>query len=78
MHFSALATTPGQPAEVADANVNLASKLFRTFTAQMEALNRHRGTISHPLVVGNVNVNDGGQAVVGSVQHSGPEKTKDK
>jgi hypothetical protein len=78
MHFLALATTQGQPAEVVDANANLASKLFRTFTAQMEALNRYRAAISHPLVVGNVNVNDGGQAIVGSVHHSGPEKTKDK
>jgi hypothetical protein len=74
MHFSALATAAGQPAEFVEANVNLASKLSRTFTAQMEALNRHRGTISHPLVVGNVNVNDGGRAIVGSVQHSGPEE----
>jgi hypothetical protein len=77
MHFLALATASGQPAELVHANVNLASKLFRTFTAQMDALNRHRGTMSHPLVVGNVNVNDGGQAIVGSVQHSGLKKTKD-
>ena len=41
----------------------------------MDALNRYRGKIGHPVVVGNVNVNDGGQAIVGSVQRSGSEST---
>jgi len=75
MHFLELGTTPGQPSDAAEAHVNSANKLFRTYTAQMEALNRHRGTISHPLVVGSVNVNDGGQAIVGSVQRSDSEST---
>jgi len=57
-----------------DVNTNLAVKLLRTFTAQMEALNRHRGKITPPMVVGSVNVNDGGQAIVGSVNHPGPGK----
>jgi hypothetical protein len=48
-----------------DANVNRANKLLRTFTAQLEALNRHRGKITQAMVVGNVNVSDGGQAIVG-------------
>lgn len=75
MHFLARATAQGQSSEVVDANVNWANKLFRTFTAQMDALNRHRGKIS-PVVVGNVSVNDGGQAIVGYVQHSGSERTQ--
>ena len=57
-----------------DANVNRANKLLRTLTAQMEALNRHRGKITQPMVVGNVNTADGGQAIVGSVNHPGPGK----
>ena len=50
-----------------DANVNRAVRLLRTFTAQMEGLNRHRGKGGQQMVVGNVNVNDGGQAIVGTV-----------
>lgn len=40
----------------------------------MEALNRHRGKITQPMVVGNVNIADGGQAIAGSVNHPGPGK----
>ncbi len=75
MHFLALGMTQGQPFEAVEPYVNCANKLFRTYTALMEALNRHRGKIGPPVVVGNVNVNDGGQAIVGSVQRSGSEST---
>jgi hypothetical protein len=57
-----------------DANINRATKLLRTFTMQMEALNRHRGKVGQQMVVGNVNVNEGGQAVVGQVSHDGRGK----
>lgn len=63
-----------QTTEGMEANIHLATKLTRTFTAQMEALNRHRGKIGQPMVVGNVNVNEGGQAVVGPVTHRGRGK----
>lgn len=62
--------------EVVEASVNRAYKLLRTFTSQMEALNRHRGKISQ-MVVGNVNIHDGGKAVVGPVNHSGPGKDRE-
>jgi len=62
--------------EVVEANVNRANKLLRTFTSQMEALNRHRGKISQ-MVVGNVNIHDGGKAIVGPVNHSGPGKDRE-
>ena len=52
-----------------DANINRATKLTRSFTALMEALNRHRGKIPQQMIVGNVNVNDGGRAIVGPVSH---------
>lgn len=74
MHFLALATAPGQPSEAVDANVNRVSKLFRTNTGMMEALDRRRGKIAQPVVVGNVNVAGGGQAIVGNVNHPGPGK----
>jgi len=38
----------------------------------MEALNRHRGNVGHQMVVGNVNVSDGGQAIVGLVTQPAP------
>ncbi len=62
-----------------DANINRATKLLRTFTTQMEALNRHRGKVGQQMVVGNVNVNDGGQAIVGPVSHEarGKASTED-
>ena len=68
------ASLEGQTFEGVDANVNRAVRLLRTFTSQMEALNRHRGKVGQQMVVGNVNVNDGGQAIVGPVSHPGPGK----
>jgi hypothetical protein len=72
-----------QTQERIDANVHRAVRLLRTFTSQMEALNRNRGKISQQMVVGNVNVNEGGQAIVGAVRHDGtgkasPEDDTDK
>jgi hypothetical protein len=68
------ASQEGQTTYGVDANVNRATKLLRTFTTQLEALNRHRGKIGQPMVVGNVNVNEGGQAIVGSVSTNGRNK----
>jgi hypothetical protein len=68
------ASLEGQTLDEVDANVNRAVRLLRTFTSQMEALNRHRGKVGQPVVVGNVNVNDGGQAIVGAVSHDGRGK----
>lgn len=61
-----------------DRNMNRATKLLRTFTTQMEALNRPCGKIGQPVVVGNVNVSDGGQAIVGPVSHDGSGKASPK
>jgi len=49
-------------------NIDLATKLTRTFTAQVEALNSHRGKGQQKVTVEHVTVNAGGQAIVGSVQ----------
>ena len=43
------------------------NKLARTFTAQVEALKRYRTGGEQKVTVQHVNVNDGGQAVVGNV-----------
>lgn len=79
MEFLKRASAEGQSPVLIEATVNLATKLMRTFTAQMEALNRHRGKISQQMVVGNVNVGgEGGQAIVGTVSHNGREKNSKK
>jgi hypothetical protein len=51
-----------------DMKINQVTKLMRTFTAQMEALNRHRGKGQQKVTVEHVTVNAGGQAIVGSVE----------
>jgi len=55
-----------------DSAGNLVTKLLRTFTAQMEALNRHRGKGQQKMTVEHVHVYEGGQAIVGQVaSHEG-------
>ena len=54
-----------------DSAGNLAVKLLRTFTTQLEALQRYRGKGQQKVTVEHVNVNAGGQAIVGTV-HRGP------
>jgi hypothetical protein len=51
-----------------DSNGRLAVKLLRTFTAQMEALQRYRGKGEQKMTVEHVHVHAGGQAIVGEVR----------
>ncbi len=67
MAFMGNAILPGQTFEGSDANVARATKLLRTFTAQMEALNRHRGGGQQKVTVEHVHVSEGGQAIVGVI-----------
>lgn len=48
---------------------NMATKMQRTFTAQIEALGRMRGKGQQTVRVEHVNVHPGGQAIVGDVHH---------
>ena len=47
------------------------NKLARTFTAQVEALNRHRGKGQQKVTVKHIHINEGAQAIVGNVSHGG-------
>lgn len=47
-------------------NVNRATKLSRTFIAQMEALKKYRNKGNQKITVEHININDGGKAVIGS------------
>jgi len=52
-------------------NINRTTKLMRTYMAQMEALNKYRNKGKQQITVQHVNVNDGGQAVIGDVSQGG-------
>ena len=59
-----------------DSNGNLAVKLLRTYTMQMEALQRYRGRGEQKMTVEHVHVYQGGQAIVGPVHQGGGVRTK--
>jgi hypothetical protein len=54
-----------------DSAGNLAIKLLRTYTMQVEALQRYRGKGQQKMTVEHVHVHSGGQAIVGTVQGGG-------
>ena len=60
-----------QSVEVATHHINRATKLLRTFTAQVETLNRYRGKGQQKVTVEHVHINKGGQAIVGAVNQTG-------
>lgn len=51
-----------------------ASKFMRLYMDQLNTLNKHRGKGQQNLIVGQVNVESGGQAIVGNVATDKPEK----
>ena len=57
--------------DAVDSCTNRVTKLSRTFTAQMEALGRHRGKGQQKMVVEHIHVNEGGQAVIANVEQGG-------
>jgi hypothetical protein len=60
---------PGRTAGRGDEldRLGLAIKLLRTYTKQMEALQRYRGKGQQKVTVEHVRVHSGGQAIVGTV-----------
>jgi hypothetical protein len=57
----------GQTFEGTESNVNHATKMTRTYAAQMEALKRYRTGGQQKVTVEHVHVNEGGQAIVGVI-----------
>ncbi|ANP47771.1 hypothetical protein ATE48_18650 [Candidatus Viadribacter manganicus] len=70
-----LARAQCQPnVEIRATNLSQANKCARTFSALIETLNRHRGkTTTQRVIVENVTVQAGGQAVVGAVTGVGSQ-----
>jgi hypothetical protein len=58
--------------EFADKYFNQANKLMRTFTTQIEVLNKYRGKGQQKMTVEHVHVHSGGKAIVGCVETSHP------
>lgn len=54
-----------------DSNGGMATKLLRTYAAQLEALHRYRSKGQQRVVVEHVHVYPGGQAIVGTVETRG-------
>ncbi len=57
----------GQTFEGKKANVDYATKMPRTFMTQIETLRKYRTGVPQKMIVGRVNVSEGGQAIVGTV-----------
>jgi hypothetical protein len=60
-----------QRTEMVDRNINRVTKLMRTFTAQVEALQKYRSKGQQKITVQHVQVNQGGQAVIGDIHPGG-------
>ena len=60
-----------QTMEGVNHGINRVTKLMRTFTAQMEALQKYRSKGQQTIQVQHVQVTDGGQAIVGNVKTGG-------
>ena len=60
-----------QPDEFVGKNMNWATKLCRSYASLVEALNKYRTKGQQKITVQHVNVNDGGQAIVGDVTQGG-------
>ena len=58
--------------KIMDLMLRSAGKLSRTFTMQMEALNRYRGKGQQKMTVEHVYINSRGQAIIGNVTKNTP------
>ena len=71
------AMIPAHPIQGRDLNLKHATKLLSVYSRQIEVLNKHRGKGQQKITVERVNVESGGQAIVGHVESGnadGPPK----
>lgn len=69
--MDALAQLRAASAKQADSLSNLATRMLRTYAAQVEALQRYRGKGKQSMVIKHVHIHDGGQAVIGNISAGG-------
>jgi hypothetical protein len=71
--FLSQATLETQSFEARDANVLRAARLMRIFSEQVEVMQKLKGRTSQQrVIVEHVHINEGGQAIVGTVATRGP------
>jgi len=70
MRYLRMATMDEKTFDRMDSHTNRATKMLRTFTAQVEALNRHRSKGRQSMVGKHVHVHEGGRAIVGNLSRS--------
>lgn len=73
MEFMRRAMALEQTFEGVTANTERAIKMLRTFTTQIEALNRYRGKGQQKVTVEHVTIKNGGQAIIGQIT---PQESK--
>ncbi len=67
----------GQSFEGRDQNLKHAAKLMSIYTRQLEVLDKHRGKGQQKITVEHINIEPGGQAIVGHVETGkGPKRRK--
>jgi len=71
IEMSARVVSEGQSIEGVNTNINRVTKLMRTFTTQVEALSKYRNKGQQKITVQHVNVENGGQAIVGDIHREG-------
>ena len=71
LEMSRRAMNHEQSVEGVELHINCAIKLMNTFARQVEALAKHRAKGQQKITVQHVNVNYGGQAIVGDVNQGG-------
>ncbi len=76
METMRLAILGGQTFLGKQSNVSYATKMLRTFMAQMETLKKYRTGGQQKMIVEHVHVNEGGQAIVGTVNQGGTKNDK--
>jgi len=78
MEFMRRASGPTQTTAGVDMNINRATKLMRAYDNALESLSRYRRKGQQQITVQHVNVSDGGQAIIGSVEAGGGDKRKNQ
>jgi hypothetical protein len=76
MRTMGLAILGGQTLQGKESNGNLATKMLRTFIAQTEVLQKIRTGGQQKMTIKHIHVNEGGQAIVGTVNQGGGVNNK--
>ena len=71
MEWSRRAVLPEQTERCIEMNVSRSTRLMRTFTSQIEALQKYRKKGKQTIQVQHVNIQSGGQAIVGGIEGGG-------